>query len=79
MDDRTRGEIRMNAELKKQAVTYFFSSLNSDEQYRFLKLNKIDYIFFGPQEKAHRQNDLTIPNTQLVYKNTSVQIYRVIR
>ena len=65
-----------NADKKGEAVINFFKSEDANEQKLFLIKNRINYIFYGPQEKSYRKTDLTIPGTKIVYRNPIVTIYK---
>jgi uncharacterized membrane protein len=65
-----------NPQGKKDNVVKFFSSDNTDEQKGFLLSSRIRYVFYGPQEKSYRTNELRVPNLTIVYQNPLVTIYR---
>jgi hypothetical protein len=68
-----------NATEKEKQVISFFTTDNQRQQTSFLFSNKIDYVFFGPQEKSYRNNDLNIKNIKVVYKNSMVTIYKYLK
>jgi len=64
---------------KKDEIIQFFSSDDSSFQEQFLSDNHIKYVFFGPQEKALRQTQLSLPSAILVFENDLVSIFKVVK
>jgi len=66
------------SETKTEQVELFFQKYGDRTRAAFLKLNNIDYLFFGPEEKAAANFD---PNTvdylEKIYSNEEVSIYKV--
>jgi hypothetical protein len=63
---------------KIEWLKYFFSSSNSQTRSVFLKINKINYLFFGPEEKtAANFNPAEDKYLENVYQNNEVTIYKV--
>ncbi|MDO8451694.1 MAG: hypothetical protein Q7S76_02385 [bacterium] len=69
------------SEVKKELVAQFFrGQMNQDEAYEWLRINRIGFIFFGPQEKEDGGiQDLRELYSFLeeAYKNGYVTLYRV--
>ncbi|MBI5071924.1 hypothetical protein HZB93_03490 [Candidatus Falkowbacteria bacterium] len=66
--------------IKTERLQYFFGTPDSQSQTRavFLKINNINYLFFGPEEKAVANfNPETDKNLDKVYQNGEVTIYKV--
>jgi len=66
-------------DLKAQKVEYFFSgNVPENEALGFLKGEKIDYVFYGPQEKDHNQQDISrYQFLKPVYQSSQVTIFKV--
>ncbi|MFA5128987.1 MAG: hypothetical protein WC445_03425 [Patescibacteria group bacterium] len=64
--------------IKTEWLKYYFSRFNSQTRATFLKINKIDYLFFGPEEKnAANFNPDEDKYLENVYQNNEVIIYKV--
>jgi hypothetical protein len=69
----------IHADLEKESVLEFFSGqLSFEDEMNYLKNKKIDYIFYGPREKALSTN-LIFDNETIIYTNDDVDIYQVTR
>lgn len=61
-------------------VEQFFREWNDDEKASFLKENKIDYLFFGPEEKelsAFNPDEKSY--LKKVFENSLASIYEVVK
>lgn len=65
-------------EKKMGEVEQFFQKTNDDEKIDFLKENKIDYLFFGPEEKKESQFNPEEKNYfKKVFSNNQATIYKI--
>lgn len=71
------------AKAKKALATKFYTTMSADERNNFLEENRIDYIYYGLEEKAIRDNDglkLDEPfklGFPLVFQEGDIYIYKV--
>ena len=66
----------VRAEAEKQVVLGFFQTMTEDEAHTFIIERGVDYIFFGPRERA--VGDLPITQgLELAFEAGGVQIYAV--
>lgn len=76
------GPETIDSDDKEQLVTDFFSGRLSDAQYATV-LEEIDYVFYGPNERAEASNDSRTAqpewakNMRLVYSQGDYQIFEV--
>lgn len=67
-------------ESKKQEVTAFFHDNNGEWRKNFLKKNQIDYLYYGPKEKASGSFEPPAKDyLKMVYSNDEVAIYQVVK
>jgi hypothetical protein len=67
----------LNAEAEKSQVEKFYKGLlDQQEEKTFLKTNQVQYIFFGPREKALGTTKIE-PNWTPVYGEADVKIFKV--
>jgi hypothetical protein len=67
-----------NQSIKNTWLKSFLSTFNSQTRFTFLKINKIDYLFFGSEEKAVANFNPEVDEfLNKVYQNSEVTIYRV--
>ncbi len=65
----------VNATVQKQKVTDFYSGMNSlQASQELVKEFKVDYIFFGPREKALGDPDY-LSQLKIVFQDADVRIY----
>jgi len=64
---------------KIQPAWYFSDQQSLEEQYNFLIDNRIDFVFYGPQEKLLNNNWSGQKNyLKSVYSNQTISIYQVL-
>jgi hypothetical protein len=66
----------VNAEQEKAQVQTFFKEGSLQDQEKFLADNKIDYIFWGPREKA-LGTPIILNSLKMAYQNGDVVIFQV--
>ncbi len=65
---------------KTEWLKHFLSNFDSQTRPAFLKINNINYLFFGPEEKSAANFDPSLENyLENVYQNSEVTIYKVLK
>jgi len=66
------------SETKRGETKRFFDNYGDEVRVTFLKINKINYLFYGPEEEQHKNfHPETADYLKKVYQNDAVAIYEV--
>jgi len=67
-----------NSNIKREQLKLFFEKYNDKVRADFMKINRISYLFYGPEEKEYKNfNPDTIDYIEKIYQNEEVKIYAV--
>jgi hypothetical protein len=75
------GQWGMTADVSAKVILVksFFETYNNKSRADFLRINKIDYLFYGAEEKTFTNfNPETVEYLENVYQNGEVVIYKVV-
>jgi uncharacterized membrane protein len=75
------GQWGMTADVSAKVILVksFFETYNNKSRADFLRINKIDYLFYGAEEKTFTNfNPETAEYLENVYQNSEVVIYKVV-
>ncbi len=68
-----------DAKTKENGVRLFFTKYDYEQRGYFLKVNKINYVFYGQEEKKNKSfNPDRADYLEKVYQNSEIEIYKVL-
>lgn len=67
-----------NSNIKQEQIKSFFEKYDDKVRSAFLRIHKIDYLFYGPEEREYKNfNPGTVDYIEKIYQNEEVAIYAV--